>query len=540
MVKKEKKVTRIDPVRTTQPLEQTQEKRVCAYCRISTDSEDQKHSLEAQVAYYSRLIGERNNWIFSGIYADEDRSGTKLNGRDEFQKMMQDCRRGQHDYIITKSVTRFARNTVDSIQAIRELKALGIGIYFEKERVDTLSEKSEQLLTILSSIAQGESENISANVRWSVVRRFQNGTFIISDPAYGYCKDPDGNLIIEPKEAAVVRRIFEAYLGGMGSYTIAQSLQKEGIPTSRKSNGWQEGTVKEILKNPVYEGDLLLQKTCTTEGIPFRTKRNHGELPQYLIRDNHEPIISREEAEAVRKLCTYRKEQQCVKDSEAYQNRYAFSSRIRCGVCGSIFRRQKLYIGKSYEKVQWCCHKHIQDRKACGQKAIREENIERLFTKMWNRMAGNYEEILMPLLAGLKAVPRDPKQEREIRKLNYQIEELRKQSYMLRQVLVDDNIGSAVFIERRNQLDSELETLIHRRQLLEADQFFEQEIMQTEYLLTVFRSRPTRMENYEEEAFLMIIDHATVYPGQKIRFCLKNGLELEESLEEGGLEDGRN
>lgn len=124
MVKKEKKVTRIDPVRTTQPLEQTQEKRVCAYCRISTDSEDQKHSLEAQVAYYSRLIGERNNWIFSGIYADEDRSGTKLNGRDEFQKMMQDCRRGQHDYIITKSVTRFARNTVDSIQAIRELKAI--------------------------------------------------------------------------------------------------------------------------------------------------------------------------------------------------------------------------------------------------------------------------------------------------------------------------------------------------------------------------------------------------------------------------------
>ena len=155
-------------------------------------------------------------------------------------------------------------------------------------------------------------------------------------------------------------------------------------------------------------------------------------------------------------------------------------------------------------------------------------------------MAGNYEEILMPLLAGLKAVPRDPKQEREIRKLNYQIEELRKQSYMLRQVLVDGNIGSAVFIERRNQLDSELETLIHRRQLLEADQFFEQEIMQTEYLLTVFRSRPTRMENYEEEAFLMIIDHATVYPGQKIWFCLKNGLELEESLEEGGLEDGRN
>lgn len=281
--KKEKKITRIEPVRTTQSLEKTQIKRVCAYCRVSTDSEDQRHSFDSQVAYYNRMIGERNNWIFSGIYADEDRSGTKMNGRDEFQKMMQNCRRRQHDYIITKSVTRFARNTVDSIQAIRELKALGIGVYFEKERVDTLSEKSEQLLTILSSIAQGESENTSTNVRWSVVRRFQNGTFIISEPAYGYCKDPDGNLIIEPKEAAVVRRIFEAYLGGMGSYAIARSLQEERIPTSRKSNGWQEGSVKEILKNPVYEGDLLLQKTCTTEGVPFRKKRNHGELPQYLM-----------------------------------------------------------------------------------------------------------------------------------------------------------------------------------------------------------------------------------------------------------------
>lgn len=386
--------------------------------------------------------------------------------------MIRNCRRGQHDYIITKSVTRFARNTVDSIQTIRELKALGIGIYFEKERVDTLSEKSEQLLTILSSIAQGESENISTNVRWSVVRRFQNGTYIISDPAYGYQKDEDGNLIIYPQETAVVRKIFEAYLGGKGAYLIARMLREEGIPTSRESNGWHEASVQEILKNPVYEGDLLLQKTCTTEGVPFRKKWNHGELPQYLIRGNHEPIISREEAEAVRKLYAYRKERQCVENTEVYQNRYAFSSRIRCGVCGSTFRRQKIYIGKPYEKVQWCCNKHIQDRKACGQKAIREDDIQYLFTRLWNRLAGNHEEILMPLLAGLKAVPRDPKQEKEIRKLNHQIEELRKQSHMLRKVLVDGNIGSAVFIERRNQLDSELEAAIHRRQLFEENQFF--------------------------------------------------------------------
>lgn len=530
--KKEKKITRIEPVRTTQFLEKTQIRRVCAYCRGSTDSEHQKNSFEVQVAYYSHLIGEHNNWIFSGIYADEARSGTRMDGRDEFLKMMRDCRHGQHDYIITKSVTRFARNTVDSIKAIRELKAMGIGVYFEKERVDTLSEKSEQLLTILSSIAQGESENISTNSRWSVIRRFQNGTYIIGDPAYGYQKDEKGNLIIQPQEAAVVRKIFEAYLGGKGSYLIARMLREEGIPTSRESNGWHETSVKEILKNPVYEGDLLLQKTRTTEGVPFRKKRNNGELPQYLIQDNHEPIISREEAEAVRKLCAYRKEQQCVENTEVYQNRYAFSSRIRCGECGSTFRRQKICIGKPYERVQWCCYKHILDKKNCGQKAIWEDDIQCLFTRMWNRLAGNYEEILIPLLAGLKAVPRDPKQEKEIRELNHQIEELRKQSHMLRKVLVDGNIGSAVFIERRNQLDSELETALHRRQLLEDDQFFEQEIMQTEYLLTVFRSRPARIEDYDEEAFLMIIDHVTVYPEKRVRFCLKNGLELEGQLEE--------
>lgn len=526
-----KKITKIEPVSQKYTQEAAPVLRVCAYCRVSTGTAEQKDSFEAQVQYYSRMIQDKDGWIYAGIYADEARSGTKLTRRDEFHRMIQDCRLGKIELILTKSVTRFARNTVDSIRAIRQLKELGIGIYFEKERVNTLSEKSEQLLTILSSIAQGESESISTNNRWAIVRRFQNGTYTISSPAYGYVNDENGELVIEPEEAAVVRRIFNDYLGGKGSYAIARELRQEGLPTIRYSKGWQDSVVKGILQNPVYEGDLLQQKTYTTEGVPFIKGRNRGQLPQYLIKDNHEAIITREEAEAVRQLYEYRRQKQCVDDWTIYQNRYAFSSRIICGECGSTFRRQKVYIGKPYEKIQWSCHQHIEDISKCRQKAVREDGIRQAFVQLWNRLASNYEAILLPLLAALKAVPGDPAQEKELEELEKRIQELKKQSHMLRKVLADGNIGSAVFIEQRNQMDMEMEKACHRQQLLKEQKVFEQEIAQTEYLLTVFRNRPAIIEEFDEELFLMIIQQVTVYPAQRLGFRLKNGLELEETCE---------
>lgn len=530
MAKKQVKIiTKIEPVSITQKPEAPLVKRVCAYCRVSTGSAEQNSSFESQVEYYTRLIDGRDGWVCVGIYADQARSGTKTVGRDDFQQMMRDCRLGKVDMIITKSVTRFARNTVDSIKAIRELKSRGVEVYFEKERVSTLSEKSEQLLTILSSIAQGESESISTNTRWANTYRFQNGTFIIGCPAYGYVNNESGELVIQPEQAAIVRRIFDEYLGGKGSYVIAKELRQEGVPTIRGSKGWQDSVIKGILQNPVYEGDLLYQKTYTTEGVPFLKKHNHGELPQYLITDNHEPIISREEAEAVRQLYEYRRQKQCVDDLSVYQNRYAFSSRIVCGECGSMFRRQKIYIGKPYEKVQWCCHRHIEDITKCRQKSIREDSIRQAFVKMWNRLASNYEEILSPLLADLKAVPDDPEQEQESRELENRIQELKKQSYMLQKVLSDGDIGSAVFIGERNRIDSELDAAYRRQQLLKEQKLYEQEIGQTEYLITVCRNRPSIMEEFDEECFCMMVDKVVAYPDRRLVFRLKNGLELEEA-----------
>jgi site-specific DNA recombinase len=524
-----KKVMKIEPVSSTMSGERSPVKRVCAYCRVSTGTVEQKNSFESQMEYYTRLINEKDGWVCVGIYADQARSGTQTSGRDDFLQMMQDCRLGKIDLILTKSVTRFARNTLDSIKAIRELKKWGVGVYFEKERVNTLSEKSEQLLTILSSIAQGESESISMNSRWAVQYRFHNGTYIISSPAYGYVNDENGELAICPEEARIVRRIFDAYLGGKGPYIIARELRQEEVSTIRGSKSWRDNVVKCILKNPVYEGDLLFQKTYTTEGVPFTRKHNDGELAQYVITDNHEPIITREEAKAVRQLYEYRRQKQCAGDLAVYQSRYAFSSRIICGECGSTFRRQKIYIGKPYEKVQWCCHQHIEDISKCKQKSVREDCIKQAFVTMWNRLACNYEEILLPLLAVLKAVPGDQEQEQELLVLEQKILELKQQSHMLRKVLMDGDIDSAVFIEKRNRIDMELEMAYRRQQLLKDQKLFEREIAQTEYLVTVFRNRSTVIEVFDEERFLMVIDKVVAFPDQRLVFRLKNGLELEET-----------
>lgn len=522
-------VTRIEPVSQKLNPHEVPSVRVCAYCRVSTDSADQKNSFEAQVDYYTRLITEKEGWSCVGIYADEARSGTKTVKRDDFNQMLQDCRLGKIDMIITKSVTRFARNTVDSIQAIRELKAMGIAVYFEKERVNTLSEDSEQLITILSSIAQGESESVSSNSRWSIVRRFKNGTFILACPPYGYRKNGNGELVIHPEEAAIVRRIFDEYLGGKGSYTIARELQQDGVPTVRKGKEWADSVVKGILQNCAYEGDLLLQKTFSAEVVPFNRKRNHGEMPQYLITDDHEPIITREEAEAVRQIYEYRRQRQCVEDVSVYQSRYAFSGRIVCGECGTNFRRQKIYIGKPYEKVQWCCYQHIQDRRKCSQKAVRQDIIEELFIRLWNRMATNYEEILYPMLAALKTVRSDPQMEQEMDELENRIQELKKQSHMLRKVLTEGSIGSAIFIEKRNQLDQEMETAWRRQRNLREQRTYEWEIRQTEFLISVFKNRPPVIEKFDEELFHLIIDRVNVYPETRLEFQLKNGLKLEET-----------
>lgn len=535
--KKIKKITKINPVKSHVLMQLQPQKRVCAYCRVSTDSREQQNSFIAQTAYYEELIGKRSDWEYAGIYADEARSGTKLQKRDDFLRMIKDCESGKIDMIITKSVTRFARNTVDSIKAIRKLKLLGVAVFFEKENINTLFESSEMLLTILSSLAQGEAESISTNNKWAAVKRFQEGSFKIGTPAHGYVKDENGELVIDEQEVETVRYIFKQYLNGKGSYVIARELTEKGIQTIRSAEKWSEGVVKEILLNQIYTGNLILQKTFTTEGVPFKRKKNKGELPQYFISENHEPIISMEEAEAVKEIYEYRRRQMKA-DGTKSQNRYAYSSKIICGECGRVFRRQKIYIGKPYEKVQWCCIQHIEDREKCSMVAIREDIIQNAFTSMWNKLSSNYTEILSPLLESLKRLRADEQQEKEIRECNDKIIELSKQSHILSGVAAKGYLDSAIFIEKQTALQIELDAMRKKRKALLDDSGFENEIYYTEQLIGLLESHPGIQDTYREDLFLETVEQVVIKEGETVNFRLKNSLELTENYGKEGNDNG--
>ncbi len=286
-----KKITKIESKLTAI----TKRKRVAAYARVSVESERMQHSLSAQVSYYNSYIQKNPEWEFAGIYADYGISGTSLQKRDEFNRMLSDCEAGKIDLILTKSVSRFARNTVDSLTTIRLLKEHNVECYFEKENIWTFDSKGELLLTIMSSLAQEESRSISENVTWGHRKRFADGKVSVPYGRFlGYDRGEDGNLVVNEAEAVIIRRIYSLFLEGLTPYAIAKKLTAEHIPTPGGKTIWRGSTVRSILQNEKYKGDALLQKVFTTDFLSKKKKKNEGEVPQYYVEGNHEAIISPE------------------------------------------------------------------------------------------------------------------------------------------------------------------------------------------------------------------------------------------------------
>lgn len=528
-----KKVTVINAISKSRHTQSQQRLKVCAYARVSTGTRAQAESYATQVEYYTKKIEDNPLWEFAGVYADEGITGTKVNGRDDFNAMIAACEDGDIDLILTKSITRFARNTVECIQTIRKLKAIGVGIYFEKENIHTLTEASELMMTILASVAQGESEDFSSNNRWAVIDRFAKGTFIVGTPAYGYRKDADGNLIIEEAEAEVVRWIFEAYLNGMGAYVIAKMLNEQKIPTIRESEKWQNSTVKNILLNPVYEGDALYQKSYTEKQFPFIRKINYGQVNMYLVKDAHPPIITHEEAEAVRSIIKYRSRTLNM-SGEGAANRYIFSSRIICGDCGSHLRRQKVYIGKPYEKIIWICHRHVEDKEFCHMKAVREDVLKQAFIDMWNKLYTNQGSVLEPLLKALTELAANKPDTEEIEKLDAEIYSLSEQSRILNQVMKKGYMDTALFVEKNNLLAHKLTECRRRKTLLARKHKRTTEIVRTQQFIGLLKQEGYQRA-FREELFDMMVKEIRISLNHEISFCLKNGLVLTER--EGGSED---
>lgn len=340
-----RKITRISGA----AMQSVRRKRTGAYVRVSSGKDAMLHSLSAQISYYNRYIQRRGDWEFAGIYADEAITGTK-DARPEFQRMLADCRAGKIDMVITKSLTRFARNTVTLLETVRELKLLGIDVFFERENIHTLSADGEFMLTLLASYAQEESRSASENQKWKIRKMFEQGR-PNTGRMLGY-RLRDGQLRIIPEEADIVRRIFAEYLSGMGKLAITKNLIAEGIPTLNGGT-WRTTTIMSILQNEKYIGNMLLQKTFRPDHISKKTHINRGEMPMYEVIDSHEPIIDKAIFETVqRRIAEQAARHHPSKETPA---RYPFTEFIECGICGKHYRRKIANASSRYAKPVWIC-----------------------------------------------------------------------------------------------------------------------------------------------------------------------------------------
>ena len=368
---------------------QVSKRRVAGYARVSTDSDEQFTSYEAQVDYYTNYIATRADWVFVDIYTDEGISGTNTKHREGFNNMVKDALDGKIDLIITKSVSRFARNTVDSLTTVRELKDAGVEVYFEKENIWTFDSKGELLITIMSSLAQEESRSISENVTWGQRKRFADGKVTVPFGNFlGYDKGPDGNLVINKEEAKIVRKIYKYFLEGNTPFRIAKRLTNEGILTIQKKKKWSSGVVKNILQNEKYKGDALLQKSFTVNFLTKEKKINEGEIPQYYVEKNHEAIIEPKIWNFVQDL---------IENRPRYNNDI-FSSKIVCETCGSYFGPKTWHSNTKYERVIWRCNKkYINKGKPCKTSHLYENEVKNAFIYSLNELIDNKAHILEDL-----------------------------------------------------------------------------------------------------------------------------------------------
>ena len=374
---------------TTAPFASVSKRRVAGYARVSTDSDEQFTSYEAQVDYYTRYIQSHPDWEFVKVYTDEGISAVTTRHRDGFNEMIEDALAGKIDLIVTKSVSRFARNTVDSLTTIRKLKEHGVECYFEKENIWTFDGKGELLITIMSSLAQEESRSISENVTWGHRKRMADGKVSVAFSTFlGYDRGKDGNLVVNKKEAETVRLIYRSFMDGMTPIGICHMLESKGILTPGKKKKWSESTVLSILSNEKYKGDALLQKSFTVDFLTKKTKVNEGEVPQYYVEGNHEAIIPPSDFDKVQAELARRKVM-----GRGYSGSSIFSSRIVCGDCGGHYGQKVWHSTDQYRKVIWRCNQKYGKGVKCGTPTLTEEMIKSLFLKAYNLLMADREII---------------------------------------------------------------------------------------------------------------------------------------------------
>lgn len=511
----------LQKVITIEAKEQSQsiKLRVAAYARVSSSSEDQKHSFDAQLRYYTTLISSKENWTMVDLYADEGITGTSAEKRKDFQRLLSDCRRGKIDRILTKSISRFARNTKECLEAIRELKQLGIGILFEKQNIDTATMSGEMLTAIYAALAQAESESISANMRWSYQKRMEAGLFNTCNAPFGY-RLVNGALVIHPREAKIVRLIFDRFLAGEGGESIAEYINELAIPKEYDSR-WYPGAIRYILRNERYAGNAVLKKRYTTDTLPRRERKNNGEVPKYYVTGSNPPIISQETFDAAQALLKRRSKTAITAKSQGAP----LAQKILCGHCGTPFRR-KICRGSVY----WICRTHNTAREKCPIMQIAQETIYEAFLRLYFKLK-RHSGIIFQMEDSLQTVrSRRMLWSLDIVALNKQISDLSSQDQMLTQLKRQGLIDPDIFISQQNTIAEKIRAAKQEKaKLLDVDE--DTTLQSTQDILDILDSGPDFLDAFDGELFEDLVEKIIVQSNERLIFRLTNGLELPETIE---------
>ena len=487
--------------------------RTAAYARVSSDSEDQLNSFAAQIRYYTELLKNSTDAVLADMYADEGITGTSAAKRPDFQRLMSDCRKGKIDRILTKSVSRFARNTTECLAAVRELKALGISVYFEKEDIETAEISTEMLLALYSQFAQEESISISKNCRIGIKNRMADGTYKNPSAPFGY-EYFDGKLRVNSEKSAIVKQIFEWYAGGIGMSEITARLNSQGDEI------WHRGTVRSILTNEKYIGDSLLQKRFTTDTLPFKKIKNRGEKEQFYVSGTHEPIVEKSLFDSVQKILSERE-----KPSGFVKEISPFRRKIFCGNCGVSFRRKR-----QRNHVYWVCRRHDESAENCPIKQIRESEFRAAFVRLWNKLQAHYKAILAPVLRQLETLyEREKSGNFQLANLRREIAEIKQQIHLLTVLNSQGTLDDAYFKSHSQKLDRKL--LTSQKQLRASLDDEENERLDELRKLIAILEKSAQITEFDEIKFGQIVSKITVLSETEMRFDLIGRIGFTEPIE---------
>lgn len=491
--------------------------RVAAYARVSTDSEEQATSYDTQVEHYTEYIKRNPDWEFVGVFADEGVSGTYTKKRDGFNKMIEEAMAGNIDYIITKSISRFARNTLDCLKYIRKLKENNIPVYFEKENINTMDAKGEVLLTIMASLAQQESQSLSQNVKLGFQYRFQQGQIQINHNRFlGYTKDEDGKLIIVPEEAKAIKRIYREYLGGASLRDIKEGLEKDEIANGAGNKKWHISNLNQILTNEKYMGDALLQKTYTVDFLNKKRVENDGIVPQYYVENSHEAIIPKEIFMRVQEELARRANMVSGKGKRRiYSSKYALSSIVYCSKCGDIYRRI-MWNNRGKKYAVWrCCTRVTHGPEKCDARTIKETDLQEAVVKAINKLIDERIELKGIIKRNIEIVITGNANEKIV-EINEEMLKVQKELLKVANVKGDyTDLANQVEKLRREKekiLLKMAEEKNSQNRLKELEDFLDHQDFE--------------IENYDEELVRKLIEKIVIYE-ENLKVVFKSGLEVE-------------